>query len=172
MEFTNALIQGDLEAVRRCPKADLHNHFVLGGSREYLREYSGKDIQPIKEPIHSMNEMHTWTSQNLGDYSETVEGRRMLIRATFSQAKKDGVSILEIGEDVWGLGEFFHGNIEELVAAFETAHQEIARILNCGFRLACQGIAIYRIWKIACPIFWDVRRFIQSICMGMNWRSQ
>ena len=44
MEFTNALIQGDLEAVRRCPKADLHNHFVLGGSREYLREYSGKDI--------------------------------------------------------------------------------------------------------------------------------
>ena len=74
MEFTNALIQGDLEAVRRCPKADLHNHFVLGGSREYLREYSGKDIQPIKEPIHSMNEMHTWTSQNLGDYFETVEG--------------------------------------------------------------------------------------------------
>lgn len=32
MEFTNALIQGDLEAVRRCPKVDLHNHFVLGGS--------------------------------------------------------------------------------------------------------------------------------------------
>ena len=89
MEFTNALIQGDLEAVRRCPKADLHNHFVLGGSREYLREYSGKDIQPIKEPIHSMNEMHTWTSRNLGDYFETVEGRRMLIRATFSQAKKN-----------------------------------------------------------------------------------
>jgi len=38
MEFTNALIQGDLEAVRRCPKADLHNHFVLGGSREYFPE--------------------------------------------------------------------------------------------------------------------------------------
>ena len=50
----------------------------------------------------------------------------MLIRAAFSQAEEDGVTILEIGEDVWGLGEFFHGNIEELVAAFEAAHQEIA----------------------------------------------
>ena len=37
--------------------------------------------------------------------------------------KEDGVAILEIGEDVWGLGEFFHVNIEELVAAFEAAHR-------------------------------------------------
>ena len=56
----------------------------------------------------------------------TPEGRRLLIKAAFAQAKEDGVSILEIGEDVWGLGEFFHGDIDELVAAFETANQEIA----------------------------------------------
>ena len=126
MEFTDALIKGDLEAVRRCPKADLHNHFVLGGSRRYLREHCGLDIQPINKPIHSMDEMHAWNSQNLGNHFETPEGRRMLIRAAFSQAKEDGVTVLEIGEDIWGLGEFFHGNIDELVAAFETAHQEIA----------------------------------------------
>ena len=126
MEFTDALIQGNLEAVRRCPKADLHNHFVLGGSRLFLREHVRKDIQPIKTPIYSMDEMHAWVSKNLADCSNTAEGRRMLIRAAFSQAKEDGVTILEIGEDVWALGEFFHGNIEELVAAFETAHREIA----------------------------------------------
>lgn len=126
MEFIEALIQGNLEATRRCPKADLHNHFVLGGNRDYIRRVSGKNIQPIRKPIHSMDEMHAWSSRNLGDYFENAEGRRMLIRAAFSQAKEDGVTILEIGEDVWGLGQFFHGNIEELVAAFETAHQEIA----------------------------------------------
>ena len=43
----------------------------------------------------------------------------MLIRAAFYQAKEDGVAVLEIGEDVWGLGTFFHGDIEELVDAFE-----------------------------------------------------
>ena len=74
MEFTDALIQGDLEAVRRCPKADLHNHFVLGGSRSFIRRFSGKDIQPIKNPIHSMDEMHAWNSRNLGDYLRMPKG--------------------------------------------------------------------------------------------------
>ena len=73
-----------------------------------------------------MNDMHAWNSRNLGDSFDTAEGRRMLIRAAFYQAKEDGVAVLEIGEDVWGLGTFFHGDIEELVDAFETAHQEIA----------------------------------------------
>ena len=73
-----------------------------------------------------MAEMHAWNAQNMGSYFETGDGRRMLIRAAFSQAKDDGISILEIGEDVWGLGTFFHGNIKELVDAFETAHREIS----------------------------------------------
>lgn len=50
----------------------------------------------------------------------------MLIKAAFVQAREDGVSILEIGEDVWGLSEFFNGSIKELVGAFEEAHSEIA----------------------------------------------
>lgn len=126
MEFSDALIQGDLDAVRSFPKADLHNHFVLGGSREFLCAHSGKYIQPLKAPIHSMDEMHAWNSRNLGSDFETTEGHRLLIRAAFAQAKRDGVTILEIGEDVWGLDAFFHGNIEELVTAFEAAQQEIA----------------------------------------------
>ena len=126
MEFTDALKCGDLEAVRSFPKADLHDHFVLGGSRRYLREHSGKDIKPIREPLRSMEEMDAWASRNLAGLADTAEGRRLLIRAAFAQAAEDGVTVLEIGEDVWGLGEFFHGNIEELVAAFETAHREIA----------------------------------------------
>ena len=99
MEFTDALKHGNLEAVRSCPKADLHNHFVLGGSRRFLLEHTGKDIQPLKSPLGSMDEMHAWNAQNIGADFETPEGRRMLIRAAFSQAKEDGVTVLEIGED-------------------------------------------------------------------------
>ena len=58
MVFSKALIEGDLGAIRKYPKADLHNHFVLGGSRQYLREHCGKDIHPIQKPLHSMDEMH------------------------------------------------------------------------------------------------------------------
>ena len=33
---------------------------------------------------------------------------------------------MEIGEDVWGLGEFFHNDIEELIYAFQEANDRIA----------------------------------------------
>ena len=126
MMFTEALWRGNLEAIRKSPKADLHNHFVLGGSRKYLLKQSGRNIQPIMKPLHSMDEMHAWNAANIGHFFDTPNGRRMLIKAAFMQAKEDGVTILEIGEDVWGLGAFFNEHIDELVDAFETAHKEIA----------------------------------------------
>ena len=126
MMFTEALWRGNLEAIRKSPKADLHNHFVLGGSRKYLLKQSGRNIQPIMKPLHSMEEMHAWNAANIGHFFDTPNGRRMLIKAAFMQAKEDGVTILEIGEDVWGLGAFFNEHIDELVDAFEMAHKEIA----------------------------------------------
>ncbi len=126
MTFTESLIDQNIEAIRKSPKADLHNHFVLGGSRKYLLEHSGRDIRPITYPLSSMDEMHAWNEENIGAFFDTPEGRRMLIRASFVQAKEDGVTVLEIGEDVWGLGAFFNNDIDELVDAFETAHWDIA----------------------------------------------
>ena len=125
-DFVEALKQKDLEQIRQCPKADLHNHFVLGGSRSYLRQMTGKRIEPIHKPLSSMDEMHAWNQENLGEAFETADMRRLLIRATFHQAAEDGVTLLEIGEDVWGLGEFFHQDIDELIEAFTSAQREIA----------------------------------------------
>ena len=159
MEFSDALTQGNIEAIRRCPKADLHNHFVLGGNRRFLLEHTGKDIQPIKSPIHSMDEMHDWYSRNLGDRFETPEGRRLLIRAAFLQAKEDGVTILEIGEDVWGLGQFFHGNIEELVAAFETAHREIAPDMELRLQIGLSRHCDIAYLEDCLSHFWGCKAF-------------
>ena len=159
MEFVDALIQENLEAIRRCPKSDLHNHFVLGGSRHFLREYSGRDILPIKHPIHSMDEMHAWNKRYLGSSFETPEGRRMLIQATFLQAKNDGVTILEIGEDVWGLGEFFNGSIEELVDAFETAHQEIAPDIELRLQIGMSRHCDIAYLENCLSHFWGCKAF-------------
>ena len=95
MEFIDALKLGSHADIRKCKKADLHNHFVLGGSRRYLKEHAGRDIQPITKPLHSMDEMHAWNARNIGEYFNSAEGRRMLIKAAFVQAREDGVSILE-----------------------------------------------------------------------------
>ena len=124
--FTDALKQRNLEKIRVFPKSDLHNHFVLGGSRQYLREITGIRIEPVKAPLSSMDEMHAWNRENLGERFETSVMRKLLIRAAFHQARGDGITVLEIGEDVWGLSEFFHNDIDELIEAFTTAQREIA----------------------------------------------
>ena len=125
-DFVDALKQRNLEKIRAFPKSDLHNHFVLGGCRQYLRKTTGFKIEPIKNPISSMDEMHAWNRENLGERFETSEMRKGLIKAAFWQAQYDGVAVLEIGEDVWGLSEYFHNDIDELIEAFTTAQKEIA----------------------------------------------
>ena len=159
MEFVDALKRGDLEAVRRCPKADLHDHFVLGGSRRYLREHTGRDIQPIRRPLHSMDEMHAWYARNLGDRFETAEGRRLLIRAAFAQAREDGVTILEIGEDVWGLDAFFHGDVKELAAAFEAAQQQIAPGIELRLQIGLSRHCDVTYLKDCLSRFWGCKAF-------------
>jgi len=159
MTFTDALINGDIEAIRKCPKADLHNHFVLGGSRRYLLEHSGRDIRPITEPLNSMDEMHAWNAENIGSFFDTPEGRRMLIKAAFVQAKEDGVTILEIGEDVWGLGAFFNNNIDELVEAFESAHREIAPEIELRLQIGMSRHCDIAYLEECLSHFWGCKAF-------------
>ena len=159
MEFVEALQKGSIEAIRKCPKADLHNHFVLGGSRNYLKEHTEREIKPITKPLHSMDEMHSWNAQNRNYYNSS-EGRRMLIKAAFAQAKEeDGVTIIEIGEDVWGLSEFFHGKIEELVEAFESAHKEIAPEIELRLQIGMSRHCDVTYLEDCLSYFWGCKAF-------------
>lgn len=126
MTFIDALKSENIDQIRTFPKADLHNHFVLGGNREFILEKTGYEITPIAGTLKSMSEMDAWSSKYIGNRFNSAEGRKLLIDATFAQAKYDGVTVLEIGEDVWGLGEFFNNDIEELISAFKEANARIA----------------------------------------------
>ena len=57
ISFAEAIKQGDLNLIRRFPKSDLHNHFVLGGCREYIFAKTGYDIEPVSRPLGSLNDM-------------------------------------------------------------------------------------------------------------------
>lgn len=126
ISFVDALKSENIDIIRSFPKTDFHNHFVLGGSREFIFQNTGYDIKPISEPLHSMSEMDSWSAKYIGNRFNSTEGRKVLIEATFEQAKSDGVKILEIGEDVWGLGEFFNNDIEELIDTFQEAKEKVA----------------------------------------------
>jgi Adenosine deaminase len=125
-EFIEALIKHDINKIKMIPKSDLHNHFVLGGCREYIKQKTGVEIPFLHGVLSSMNDMHDWNNKYMGERFDSKEMRTLLIEAAFLQAKNDGVKILEIGEDVWGLGEFFENDIEQLVHAFQEANQRIS----------------------------------------------
>src|SRR6185437_9104702 len=79
-DFATALVRGDLEAVRACSKADLHTHCAKV-DRDYLRQRTGRDIQPITTPLGSMDEMHAWATANIGDLFHTPAGRTLCLEA-------------------------------------------------------------------------------------------
>lgn len=145
--FQSALIAGDIEALRRCPKADLHVHGIGGGSREYLRERIGHDIAPVIGTLASMAEMHAWTDEHLAPHFAGILGRELALEATFSQARLDGVTVIEVGEDAWGI-TLHDGDPEGVRRMIDRAHArggpEVAWVPQLGISRHCPVAAIER----------------------------
>ena len=159
MTFTEALKSEKIENIRKYPKADLHNHFVLGGNREYIFNQSGHKIDPITKPLKSMSEMDAWSGKYISDHFNSTEGRRLLIEAVFAQAKADGVTVLEIGEDVWGLDAFFHNDISELINAFHEANNKSAPEIELRLQIGLSRHCPVDYLEDCLKHFWGHREF-------------
>ena len=138
--FQAALEAADLAALRACPKADLHIHAVLGGCRDFIRERTGRDIAPLEGVLASMDEMHAWTESQTGGLFRNPEGRALAFEATFVQARKDGVTRIEVGADVWEVT--LHDNSaqavwESLAGAREAGGPAVEWIPQMGISRHC-----------------------------------
>jgi len=157
--FIECLRLGDLAGLRTVPKADLHNHFVLGGSREYIFEKTGIRIESLDRPLPSMDAMHEWAGKNLGERFNGLEMRILLIEAAFHQAKIDGVTVLEIGEDIWANRAYFDGNVASLIDAFHAAHKRIAPDIELRLQIGIsRHCSIERLREWLEP-FWEREEF-------------
>lgn len=126
MTFEAALANHDRNALIACPKSELHTHATLGGSRSFVRQRTGIDIVPLDRVLASMDDMHDWVSANrIGEAFPGAQGRMLAFEATFVQAKGDGVTRLEAGEDVWAL-TLWDGNALALTQAMQEIHQRVA----------------------------------------------
>jgi Adenosine deaminase len=145
--FQNALQTGDLLALRAIPKSDLHNHSIGGGHRPLVSEWAGRDIAPLDRPLASMAEMDAWVKDRLGSLFSGPTGRLRAFEATFVQAKYDGVTRLEVGEDVWAITLFEHDATKltsELIGVHARVSPDIEWIPQLGLSRHCPISALIR----------------------------
>jgi len=119
--FQAALEAGDLDALRACPKADLHVHAIMGGNRDFIREQTGRDVAPLEGVLGSMAEMDAWSRDQTGELFTGAAGRAFAVEATFVQARRDGVTRIEVGADVWDT-TFYDGSGAAVWAMLRDAH--------------------------------------------------
>jgi adenosine deaminase len=123
--FKDALSVGSVEALRKIPKSDLHNHAYAGGNRDWVKQVLGREIAPLEQPLQSMTEMHAWVERQFGSVFAGPAGRLKAFEATFVQARHDGVARLEVGEDVWAI-TLFNRDAAELTSKLAEIHMRIA----------------------------------------------
>jgi adenosine deaminase len=149
-DFVTALELGDHHAIRRTPKADLHIHGFGGGDRAFLRERTGVDVAPVDGVLGSMAEMHAFANEKLSPLFAGAAGRALALEATFVQARKDGVTRLEVGEDAWSI-TLHEGSAQAVWRTLQEAHRaggpDIDWIPQLGISRHCDIAAIER-WAV------------------------
>jgi hypothetical protein len=147
-DFATALEVGDRDAVCHAPKADLHIHGIGGGDRAFLRERTGVDVAPVDRVLGSMAEMHAFIDEKLSSLFAGPAGRALALEATFVQARKDGVTRLEVGEDAWSI-TLHEGSAHAVWRTLQEAHRaggpDIDWIPQLGISRHC-GIAAIERW--------------------------
>ncbi len=118
-KFQQALKAGDLDAIRRCPKSDLHNHGWAGADPAAAGAILGRTCAPLDHKLASMNEMHAWAGDHFGKVDPKL--RPQLFEAAFARAISDGLARYEIGDDVWAIT--LDGSASNVTNILKRAHQ-------------------------------------------------
>ncbi len=133
--FIEGLETGQPGLISAVPKADLHVHAQLGGRRGYVNARAHRDIPAPETKWTSMDDMHRWVDAHVGPLMKDNAGRKILIEAAFDRAREDGVSVFELGEDVWALGHHFQGRMSDLVEFYGAARDRFAPELRFLFQI-------------------------------------
>ncbi len=136
-DFIAALLANDLAQLQAVPKADLHNHLLLGIKVDRLCELTGMDITPFLYSGGGIRDINTWIREQYIPVIRIPDIFPLLVKSSFQQAVDDGVTLLEASLDA-GFGHLYGISPEEVVNTLQQAHQEVAP--GISFR-PCLGFA-------------------------------
>ncbi len=122
--FLEALRSGDLVALRRIAKSDLHNHSILGTRLERIEAWIGKSLPHAPARMVLLDEMIKYSHEVLYPYTVTEPGFRFTAESAILDAMEDGVIKLEMSLDVRFIALFgetpdaFLAFVEDLVLRY------------------------------------------------------
>lgn len=135
LRFIEGLKGRDINLLKSVPKADLHNHFTMGGNKDIIYRKTGKLINPVSGKLQSMDDMRKWVAENIGSIFNSKDGRKLAIDACFQQAAEDNITVLDIGENVWAKDTLYGGDISELINAFYNSRETYAPQTRLSFQI-------------------------------------
>ncbi len=119
-EFIKALEEEHLPLLRRVPKADLHNHALVGGRLSSYRAWSGENLPDPPESFEDFQDFDTYILKDIAYpyLDKPPETKAAFLRFFLGEAVKeaiaDGISVLEASIDC-GLSSFYRGGMAEMV---------------------------------------------------------
>lgn len=124
-DFIRALKGRDIELLRSVPKADLHNHCLLGLRIEELRMISGAAIRPFQYRGNGILDINDWIKEEYAEVLRIPGIFPKLVEASFRQAAEDGVTLLEMSLDA-ALGYMYNIPVQMIADTLKKAHRQVA----------------------------------------------
>ena len=123
--FADSIIGDRIAAIRAFPKADLHNHCLLGGKRSVIEKYYGKKLAAFNSTGRGISDLNRWIVEVYRPFMLLPGAFEKGVEAAFVQARKDGVTRLEMSIDVC-FGKAFSISPERIVSALKHYHHLVA----------------------------------------------
>lgn len=123
--FKAALKDFNLSAIRSIPKADLHNHCMLGGKPAILNRFNGEKLPAFKARTMGIEPLNQWIGEVYAPFMKKPGAFEKAVEAAFVQAKFDGVKVLEMSMDGF-FGSLFNISPERAVNSLKHFHSLIA----------------------------------------------
>ena len=126
LAFVEALQTGNLPALRKVPKSDLHNHSILGTRIEHIESWLNIPLPRAQKRMASLDEMIRYAHDVLYPHTDTLPGFQFTARSAIQDAIADGVIILEMSLDVRFISLFEKGLDDYLgfIADLVESHQD------------------------------------------------
>ena len=153
-DFIGVLIHEDMEAIKKVPKTDLHNHSIFGTRVERVEKWANVSLPRPPSKMDGLKGMMSYAGGILYPFIDSRKGFEFTAESALKDAVEDGVKILEMSFDT-RYSQFYPDEEQDVITFVDslkakyknkiTFRPEMGLATGDFFREELRGIAERRI---------------------------